>query len=143
MNLKIIKYRSQEYESMCELRDDVLRKPIGLKLTEEETQKDSGDILFACMDHERVIGCCILTPLGSETGKLRQMAVSTQYQGQGIGRKVLHFAEQYAWEQGYKILVLHARKIAVGFYEKEGYKINGDEFIEVGIPHFKMNKINE
>jgi predicted GNAT family N-acyltransferase len=35
---------------------------------------------------------------------------------------------------------MHARKSAVGFYEKLGYKIVGDEFEEVTIPHFEMQK---
>jgi predicted GNAT family N-acyltransferase len=35
---------------------------------------------------------------------------------------------------------MHARKDAIGFYEKQGYKISGDEFTEVTIPHFVMEK---
>ena len=31
-------------------------------------------------------------------------------------------------------------KHAVGFYEKLGYKTTGDEFEEVTIPHFVMEK---
>jgi predicted GNAT family N-acyltransferase len=35
---------------------------------------------------------------------------------------------------------MHARKSAVGFYEKFGYRISGNEFIEVSIPHIVMEK---
>jgi predicted GNAT family N-acyltransferase len=35
---------------------------------------------------------------------------------------------------------MHARKSAVGFYEKLGYEIEGDEFEEVTIPHYEMQK---
>ncbi|MEJ7682070.1 MAG: GNAT family N-acetyltransferase [Segetibacter sp.] len=35
---------------------------------------------------------------------------------------------------------MHARKSAVGFYEKLGYKIVGDEFLELNIPHYIMEK---
>ncbi|MEO8175011.1 MAG: GNAT family N-acetyltransferase [Sediminibacterium sp.] len=35
---------------------------------------------------------------------------------------------------------MHARESAVGFYEKHGYKVVGDEFVEVTIPHFIMEK---
>jgi predicted GNAT family N-acyltransferase len=35
---------------------------------------------------------------------------------------------------------LHARANAVNFYAKYAYRIVGDEFEEVGIPHFKMIK---
>jgi predicted GNAT family N-acyltransferase len=33
-----------------------------------------------------------------------------------------------------------ARKVALVFYITLGYSINTDEFIEVGIPHFIMEK---
>ena len=36
--------------------------------------------------------------------------------------------------------LMHARANAVGFYEKMGYKVIGDEFIEVTIPHYVMEK---
>jgi predicted GNAT family N-acyltransferase len=35
---------------------------------------------------------------------------------------------------------MHARKTAMGFYEKLGYEKIGDEFTEVTIPHYKMEK---
>jgi predicted GNAT family N-acyltransferase len=35
---------------------------------------------------------------------------------------------------------MHARKSAVGFYEKNGYKICSGEFEEVTIPHYVMEK---
>jgi predicted GNAT family N-acyltransferase len=35
---------------------------------------------------------------------------------------------------------MHARKNAIGFYEKMGYKSSGQEFEEVTIPHFVMEK---
>jgi predicted GNAT family N-acyltransferase len=37
-------------------------------------------------------------------------------------------------------MVMNARKTAVGFYEKLGYNAKGDEFEEVTIPHFLMEK---
>jgi predicted GNAT family N-acyltransferase len=35
---------------------------------------------------------------------------------------------------------MHARKNAVGFYEKMGYQVTGDEFTELTIPHYIMEK---
>jgi predicted GNAT family N-acyltransferase len=35
---------------------------------------------------------------------------------------------------------MHARKNAVGFYEKMGYKVRGEEFQEVSIAHYEMEK---
>jgi predicted GNAT family N-acyltransferase len=35
---------------------------------------------------------------------------------------------------------MHARQSAVGFYQKLGYQIRGEEFEEVTIPHYEMQK---
>ena len=72
--------------------------------------------------------------------KLRQMAVLNALQGKGIGRALMQFAENLARDHGYKVLTMHARKHAVGFYEKMGYKVKGEEFLEVSIAHYEMQK---
>jgi predicted GNAT family N-acyltransferase len=38
-------------------------------------------------------------------------------------------------------MVMHARKTAIGFYEKQGYAVFGNEFEEVTVPHFEMRKL--
>jgi GNAT superfamily N-acetyltransferase len=69
------------------------------------------------------------------------MAVPNNLQGKGIGRALTIFAENIARDRGYKILIMHARKTATGFYEKQGYHMVGNEFQEVTLPHFIMEKI--
>ncbi len=68
------------------------------------------------------------------------MAVEKTLQGKGIGASIMNYAENVARDRGYKILVMHARKTAIGFYEKLGYVVTGNEFTEVSIPHFVMEK---
>ncbi|HEX7690957.1 MAG TPA: GNAT family N-acetyltransferase, partial [Sediminibacterium sp.] len=75
-----------------------------------------------------------------KTVRLRQMAVTANLQGKGIGRALMSFAENIARDRGYRRLTMHARKTAIGFYEKNGYRICGPEFVEVTIPHFEMEK---
>jgi len=76
-----------------------------------------------------------------DTLKLRQMAVLDNLQGKGIGASIMNFAENLARDKGYKKIMMHARDTAIGFYEKLGYKITSDEFIEVNVPHHVMEKI--
>jgi predicted GNAT family N-acyltransferase len=142
MNFKIIKYQSKEYEQMINLRTEVLRKPLGLVYTEQQLAMDKEDILIGCFDAENadLLACCILTIEDEHTMKLRQMAVDNNLQGQGIGSKLISFTEKVAKEAGYNKIELHARKYAEGFYQKLGYSVVGDEFFEVNIPHFKMEK---
>ena len=68
------------------------------------------------------------------------MAVQNNLQGKGIGASMLNFAENIARDAGYKNMVMHARKTALHFYEKLGYKICSEEFEEITIPHYIMEK---
>jgi predicted GNAT family N-acyltransferase len=140
MALKQIDHGSKEYQQMVNLRMEVLRKPLGLGFTKDELEKEKEDILIGAFEDEKMLACCMLTKENDKSLRLRQMAVQNNLQGKGIGASIMSFAETLARDKGYKKLMMHARKTALGFYEKFGYKITGEEFNEVTIPHFMMEK---
>jgi len=140
MALKIIDYGTPEYRQMIKLRDDLLRKPLGLSFTKEELEKEKENMLIGAFDDDDILGCCMLVEQDPITVRLRQMAVLNDLQGKGIGKALTIFAENIARDHGYKIMNMHARKNVVGFYEKMGYKVIGDEFIEITISHYVMEK---
>ena len=140
MALKIIDYGSTEYLQMVKLRDLILRKPLGLGFVPEDLEKERDNILIAAFEEERILGCCMLVEEQPAIIRLRQMAVLNDLQGKGIGRTLMNFAENIARDHGFKILNMHARKNTVPFFEKMGYRISGDEFIEITIPHYEMEK---
>jgi len=138
--LKIIDHGTKEYQQMVKLRDDMLRRPLGLTFAPEELDEEKENMLIGAFEDESLLGCCMLVEERPGVVRLRQMAVLNDLQGKGIGRALMQFAENIARDHGYKILMMHARKNAIGFYEKMGYKIKSDEFEEVTIPHFVMEK---
>jgi N-acetylglutamate synthase-like GNAT family acetyltransferase len=140
MPIKQIDYGSKEYMQMVGLRNDILRKPLKLTFQEGELEKEKDDILIGAFDEDKILGCCLLTRIDKDCVRLRQMAVQNNLQGKGIGAAMMNFAENVARDRGYKTLIMHARKTAIGFYEKSGYKVIGDEFEEVRLPHFVMEK---
>ncbi len=140
MGLKQIDYGSKEYQQMVTLRFEIMRKPLGLTFSPEELAKEKNDILIGAFDEEEMTGCCILTDISSGSVKLRQMAVLKNMQGKGIGEMIIQFAENIARDKGYQTLTMHARDSAIGFYEKYGYKVVGEEFMEINIPHHMMKK---
>jgi N-acetylglutamate synthase-like GNAT family acetyltransferase len=136
----MIDYGTKEYQQMVYLRNEMLRKPIGLNFDKEELEREKDDILMGAFEDDKILGCCLLTKVDSKTVRLRQMAVPNNLQGKGIGRALMIFSENIARDLGYKTLIMHARKTAIGFYEKLGYSKSGNEFEEVTIPHFVMEK---
>lgn len=140
MALKIIDHGTKEYQLMVKLREDILRKPLGLGFDAEELEQERDNLLIGAFEDGNILGCCMLVEENADKVKLRQMAVLNALQGKGIGRALMQFAENLARDHGYKVLTMHARKHAIGFYEKMGYKVNGPEFQEVSIPHYEMQK---
>jgi ribosomal protein S18 acetylase RimI-like enzyme len=140
MAIKLIDHGSADYSQMISLRQILLRRPLGLTLNDNELKAEKNDILIGCFDDDKLEGCCLLTKTGTGILRLRQMAVISGLQGKGIGRALLQFAENIARDMGYKKITMHARKTAAGFYERLGYKITSEEFEEVSIPHYFMEK---
>lgn len=141
MGLKIIDHNSNDYKQMVAMRYAILRKPLGLQFSEEELAREKEDILIGCFDDGKLEGCCLLTKTDEKTTlRLRQMAVLNGLQGKGIGRVLMNFAENIARDKGYKKITMHARKNAMGFYKKLGYQVMSDEFKEISIPHYIMEK---
>lgn len=140
MPIKQIDHGTIEYDQMLKLRYEILRKPLKLTFHNEDLEKEKNDILIGAFEEDKMLGCCLLTKIDKDCVRLRQMAVQNNLQGKGIGASIMNFAENVARDAGYKKLIMHARKTAIGFYEKLGYTVTGKEFLEVSIPHFMMEK---
>lgn len=125
---------------MIKLRDDILRRPLGLRFSEAELENEKENMLIGAFEEEQMLGCCMLVEEKPGTVRLRQMAVLNDLQGKGIGRALMNFAENLARDRGYKIISMHARKGTTPFFEKMGYQITSPEFIEITIPHYVMEK---
>lgn len=139
MPLRIIDHGSKEYNTMLDLRNEILRNPLGLTLDKQEIEAEKNNILIGAFEDEKLLGCCMLVAEDSKV-LLRQMAVKNDLQGKGIGRALMTFAENIARDMGYAEMNMHARKSVCGFYERLGYEIHGSEFIKLTIPHVLMKK---
>ncbi len=71
---------------------------------------------------------------------LGRFAVMKEFRGRGFGGKIIREAEKQVKARGGNELVLAAQTRARGFYEKQGYKARGEEFLEEYCPHIEMFK---
>jgi len=139
-NIKFIDYSSNEYKEELELRDAVLRKPLGMSIYNDPLEKEKDDIHVGAFIDGKLTGVLILTKLNLTEIKMRQFAVDERFRNQKTGTHLVAFAEKFCKSGGLGKIILNARKSAAGFYQKLGYRIVSDEFIEVGIPHYRMEK---
>lgn len=137
---RCVPHGGDEYRQMVALRDEILRRPLGLVFDPAELKAEGGFFHLGCWRDSKLVACVVLQPDGKERIRLRQFAVAQAHQGQGVGRALDSFAEVFAKERGFREILLHARATAIGFYEKLGYQVEGETFLEVGLPHKAMRK---
>jgi len=133
------------------LREDVLLGPIGLDcgkframFPEGGAREEKFEHFVAVFDHPggpRVVGTALLLADYPKpgVGKLMQMAVDLQRQGEGIGTRLVVAIEQRAFGQlKLSEIFCHARDTAYGFYQSLGWAFDSDVFDEAGVPHRRM-----
>ena len=128
------------YLQTLALRERVLRIPIDLVLSAEDIADEDQQRHFVMLDGDDLVACVVIKPLHTATVKLRQMAVSPQYQRQNVGRDMIMAVEGVLIRSGTTHIEMSARKSASGFYEKLGYHASGEPYTEQGIPHVRMEK---
>ena len=138
--VRLAPHASPDYQAAVALRRFVLRTPLGLDFTPEQLAAEATDTHFVAFDGDGLVGAVVMTPYSAETAKLRQMAVSPDAQGQGVGAALLQAFEAHARAAGLTGITLAARVTAQKFYERNGYAVEGDVFEEVTLPHIRMTK---
>lgn len=137
-----IDFATPEFDEALRLRYDILRKPLELEFKLEDILAEYHEFHFAIFNYlDQIVGTVSYRQVSDDVVKMRQMAIAEEYQGQKLGKTLIGQTEKWAIRNGYKKIELHARKTAVPFYEKFGYRTEFEEFEEVGIPHLKMYKV--
>lgn len=90
---------------------------------------------FLIYHHNKPIGTGRLTG----GGKIGRMAVLKDARGLGAGLELLRRICKFARVSGQKNVYLNAQVHAVPFYEKSGFSVSSEEFMEAGIPHVRMD----
>jgi predicted GNAT family N-acyltransferase len=132
--------RDPEYLLEKELRNRLLRRPLGLELSEADLRGEDEQVHIAALDDAGQVIGCVLVAFTGEQAKIRQIAVDDARRGKKIGSELIRRAEAAAKERGFGRVTLHARVVSRAFFEKLGYRTASDVFTEVTIPHVKMEK---
>jgi GNAT superfamily N-acetyltransferase len=140
ITFKIIPHGGHEYKKCVSLRDDILRKPLGLAFTTEELDRENVHVHIGGFVDEVLCVTAFLVHEGKVL-RIKQVAVRSDFQRKGIASALMKFCDGYALENGFKEIYCHARQAAVPFYEKNDYAPEGETFYEVTLPHRRMRKV--
>ena len=112
-------------EEYCELRAAVQWQPI----VKDQAQSglDHSDYIVACRNEDGIVGCARIFWDKGYIAYLADVMVKPEYQGQGIGKKMVDSCISYIQSQlkeGWRIkIVIVSAKGKEGFYEKFGFQI--------------------
>lgn len=137
-------------EETLPLRQAVLRPQCKISDLCFEGDNHTSAYHWGAFDEQRLIGICTIFPDPSPTHldttdkfwfRIRGMAVLPEYQGQGIGQKLLEQAFQQISKSTAKVdgMWCNARFNATGLYKKFGMATQGELFeVPLAGPHYYM-----
>lgn len=140
LSFKIIEYASQEYQKSLLLREEVMRKPLGIQLSDEDIRYDYKRIHIGGYYENELICGCSLGIFHRKIAHIYSVFVKQELQNQGIGQLLMTFAENYTKSNGVTRLYVEGRKAAKGFYLKCGFSPCGNEYTDMNILHQDMRK---
>lgn len=109
-------------------------------IEEEIDQYEEAAVHFVLYNDDVPIGAGRFRILDG-AGKIERICVLKKNRKSGAGKMVMERIEDYAKQQGIKVLKLNAQIQAIPFYSGLGYKVASEEFLDAGIPHKTMKKI--
>jgi predicted GNAT family N-acyltransferase len=130
---------SSEVDEALELRRRVFCDEQGVTLAADQDGRDTEALHIVAVDAGQLVGTCRLV-FDNGIARLGRMAVEPNLRGRGIGARVLEVAERESRAAGAKRIRLHAQTDAQSLYERGGFQVQGEEFVEEGIPHVTMEK---
>jgi predicted GNAT family N-acyltransferase len=75
-----------------------------------------------------------------QDGHIGRLAVLREYRGRGLGAEAIRALIEEAENLGMERVYLGAQKHAVGFYQKLGFSVCGEPYIEANIEHIHMER---
>lgn len=138
MNLKLVT-NDEELEDAYNVRKVVFVDEQNVPVEEEIDHLESESKHFVLYDNEEPIGAGRFRTV-DEYGKVERICVLKEKRNSGAGNIIMKGIEQFAKSDGVKKLKLNAQTQAIPFYEKLGYEVVSEEFLDAGIPHKTMVK---
>ncbi|KYD10214.1 GNAT family N-acetyltransferase [Heyndrickxia sporothermodurans] len=138
--MKVIQVETEEQlNDAFTIRKKVFVEEQHVDVEEEIDQYEENSEHFVLYDENNAAGAGRFRILDGK-GKVERICILPAYRGKGAGKIVMDAIEQYAAQQDVHVLKLNAQTHAIPFYEKLGYKVISEEFMDAGIPHKTMEK---
>ena len=129
-----------DFEAALALRREVFIEEQDVPEALEIDGRDEEATHFLARADGDPVGTARLRDYGEGVAKVERVAVREPRRGEGWGERIMSAVETYARDAGYDRVRLAAQVPVVGFYERLGYEVVSEEFMDAGIPHRSMEK---
>ncbi|MCE3294662.1 MAG: GCN5-related N-acetyltransferase [Crocinitomicaceae bacterium] len=130
-----------EWDAYYDLRYRVLREPLNQPKGTEKNEGDETGIHFAYFQNGTILAVARLDLQENQQAQVRFVAVESNLQGLGIGKKIMQAVEGHSTELGIRKIILHARDYAVPFYLGLNYTLIEPSYKLFDVlQHFLMEK---
>ena len=130
--ITVREFRPGDEACFRKLNQEWISRYFSIEAKDEEALADpqssilasGGQIFFAAIEDD-CVGCCALLRLRTDEFEVAKMAVAPNWQGSGIGRKLLQAVIEAARSAGARRLYLETNHIltpAIRLYESVGFK---------------------
>lgn len=95
--------------------------------------------IWAEDDEGVVSGCLRVFRLDDAHSQIGRVITKESVRGTGLGKVLMEYGVAAVREHFPDLpCLIHAQSYATGFYEKSGFKVSSEDFLEDGIPHREM-----
>lgn len=132
MNVEIVAYRAEHARRFAELNREWLERYNLMERANEEQLADPrahfldrGGQIFLALHEGDVIGTCAVVPQGARRWEVAKLAVSSEFRGHGIARRLVARCIAHAREQGARLVYLVSNsqlQPALRLYESLGFR---------------------
>jgi predicted GNAT family N-acyltransferase len=140
-----IEYGSEAYNQAAQLRYQLFYQEHSIPFESIFDPQEAQDLHLAIIANwdDRLLAYGRLGQNHDQVFQIYQMVVLPDYQGLGLGRRLLQALITAAIDCGAHSVILNARVTKMPFYQKNGFKPVSEICASsmTGVPHIKMQKV--
>jgi predicted GNAT family N-acyltransferase len=127
-------------EGARHVRRRVFIEEQGVPEVEEWDDPDATATHFVLREGTAVVGTARLVRQDGGWFRVGRVAVVPEARGRGGATLLMHEVMGHARRQGARGLVLDAQVYVIPFYTRLGFTVEGEQFMDAGIPHRRMTQ---
>jgi ribosomal protein S18 acetylase RimI-like enzyme len=136
MNFKLRKAKRKDLKKIAKMyKEEYGKSPFNERWTDKTSLKRINNYyksskIFVVEVEKNVVGALVLSDyiwFNGKRGHIDEIFITKDFQGKGIGSKLIKFAEKYFSDKKISGLtfISHKKSMAFKFYKKRGYKETG------------------